>query len=270
MTHVVSVVDVLKETRRAFNGGRETAYRLPTTQAEVNDLAFVFENQSPEELGKLTTLDWSKSHISMRVKWQEATDYQPLLDFIDEQMRVHLTGKVEWVGTGPVYVVSRLVQVMLMDLAVSFGTAFGFVCCFMFLMLGSFRLGLIAILPNLFPIALVLGAMGVLGLPLDLNSLLIASIALGIAVDDTVHFLHHFKTSIAQQVSCQAASETCQLSRRPGDDHDIDCAHGRLRSALFCGERCCLSLWISDSTDDRCGPSHRPHRAASIVAAGLR
>ncbi|MGC6417163.1 MAG: efflux RND transporter permease subunit [Bradymonadia bacterium] len=205
VTHIVSIVDVLKETRRAFNDGRETAYRLPKTQAEVNDLAFVFENQSPEELGKLTTLDWSKSHISMRVKWQEATDYQPLLNFIDEQMRTHLSGKVEWVGTGPVYVVSRLVQVMLMDLAVSFGTAFGFVCCFMFFMLRSFRLGLIAILPNLFPIALVLGAMGVLGLPLDLNSLLIASIALGIAVDDTVHFLHHFKTSFGPRVSCQDA-----------------------------------------------------------------
>jgi len=105
-------------------------------------------------------------------------------------------------------VVNRLVKVMLMDLAISFGTAFAFVTCFMLLMLGSVRMGAIAILPNLFPIMLVLGMMGLLGLPLDLNSLLIASIALGIAVDDTVHFLHHFKTAYQDSGDCQSALES--------------------------------------------------------------
>ena len=73
---------------------------------------------------------------------------------------------------------------------------FLFVAVFMVFMLRDLKLGLIAMLPNLFPIALVLGAMGWLGVPIDLNSLLVASIALGIAVDDTVHFLHHFKEAM--------------------------------------------------------------------------
>ncbi|MEE2758293.1 MAG: MMPL family transporter [Myxococcota bacterium] len=208
VTHALSLVDVFKETRRAFNGGGQDEYRLPTSQNEVNDYAFVFENQSPGELGKLTTVDWSKTHVSMRVKWREATDYGPLLRYIETSLTTHLGDKAKWVGTGPVYVVNRLVKVMLMDLAVSFGTAFAFVTCFMLVMLGNVRMGLIAILPNLFPIMLVLGMMGLLGLPLDLNSLLIASIALGIAVDDTVHFLHHFKTAYRDSDDCQSALES--------------------------------------------------------------
>ena len=64
-----------------------------------------------------------------------------------------------------------------------------------------------AMLPNLFPILLVMGFMGLTGLPLDLNTLLIASIALGIAVDDTVHFLHHFRAAFTQSGNCEIGIE---------------------------------------------------------------
>ena len=73
----------------------------------------------------------------------------------------------------------------------------------MIIMLRDFKLGLIAMLPNLF-IVTVVGFMGLTGIPMDLTALLIACIALGIAVDDTVHFLHHFQVPIKAQ-SCEAA-----------------------------------------------------------------
>ena len=59
--------------------------------------------------------------------------------------------------------------------------------------------------PNLVPIALVMGLMGLTKIPVDLNNLLIASIALGIAVDDTIHFLHHFKTGLMETNDCESA-----------------------------------------------------------------
>ncbi len=57
----------------------------------------------------------------------------------------------------------------------------------------SLRLTLIGILPNVFPVALILGIMGVLGIELDLGTAMVAAIVLGIAVDDTVHFLHYWQ-----------------------------------------------------------------------------
>ncbi len=75
----------------------------------------------------------------------------------------------------------------------------------MMLLLGSFRLGLIAMIPNLFPIVLTLGLMGWTGQPLEMFSLLIGSIALGLAVDDTIHFMHGFRRRFGQTGSVEIA-----------------------------------------------------------------
>jgi hypothetical protein len=205
VTHGISIVDVAKELRRALHGGAQEEYRVPESQRETQDLLFLFENQSPDDLRSLVTVDWTKTHMTFRIRWREATSYTHLIHHIEDSVKRHLGTRVKTAGTGPVYVGSRLVQVMLYDLAVSFLTAFMFVTLFMVLMLRDLKLGLIAMLPNLFPIAIVLGFMGLFHIPLDLNALLIASIALGIAVDDTVHFLHHFQVAYEESQSCEAA-----------------------------------------------------------------
>ena len=165
----------------------------------------LFETQSPEETKRLVTLDWSITHIRFRVRWREATAYKPLVEHIRQVSLRYLPSQLEASGTGPVYIASGLVSLLLHDLSLSFGTAFLFVTVLMVLMLGDTKLGLIAMLPNLLPIALVLGYMGWSGLPVDLNSLLVASIALGIAVDDTVHFLHHFKAGLNEHGETELA-----------------------------------------------------------------
>jgi hypothetical protein len=63
----------------------------------------------------------------------------------------------------------------------------------MLLVLGDFRTGAAAMVPNLAPIILTLGLMGWLGIALDTFTLLIGSIAIGLAVDDTIHFMHVFR-----------------------------------------------------------------------------
>jgi len=63
----------------------------------------------------------------------------------------------------------------------------------MVILLRGPRLGLIAMVPNLLPIVVILGVMGFTKIPIDVNNLLIASISIGLAVDDTIHYLHHFR-----------------------------------------------------------------------------
>jgi predicted RND superfamily exporter protein len=63
----------------------------------------------------------------------------------------------------------------------------------MFLILGTFRTGAAAMVPNLAPIVLTLGLMGWVGIPLGLFTLMIGGIAIGLAVDDTIHFMHNFR-----------------------------------------------------------------------------
>jgi len=61
------------------------------------------------------------------------------------------------------------------------------------LLIGRVRIGLLAMIPNLAPIILTLGLMGWAGIPIDAFTLLIGSIAIGLAVDDTIHFMHNFR-----------------------------------------------------------------------------
>ena len=195
VSHATSIVDIAKETNRALRQNDPNQYAIPTTDRGLSEVFLLFENQSPEETKRLVTLDWAVTHVRFRVRWREATAYQPLVAHINDAAKRHLEPHVEGRGTGSVFIASGLVSLLLHDLSLSFGTAFVFVTLLMIVMLRDLKLGLIAMLPNLLPIALVLGYMGWTELPIDLNSLLVASIALGIAVDDTVHFLHHFKSA---------------------------------------------------------------------------
>ena len=71
----------------------------------------------------------------------------------------------------------------------SFFAALGVICLMMILTLWSLRTGLLAMIPNVLPILLTLGLMGWIGINLNVTTVMIASIALGIAVDDTIHMM---------------------------------------------------------------------------------
>jgi hypothetical protein len=77
----------------------------------------------------------------------------------------------------------------------------------MVVMLGKLRMGLLSMIPNLFPIIMVMGLMGWFGIPLDLGTILIGSISIGIIVDDTIHFLHNYGKYYDQLGDPRAATE---------------------------------------------------------------
>jgi predicted RND superfamily exporter protein len=81
---------------------------------------------------------------------------------------------------------------ILTSMAKSYPVALAVITLFMILLLGRVRIGLLSMVPNLVPILLVVGLMGWLEIPLDFSTMLIGSIALGLVVDDTIHFLHTF------------------------------------------------------------------------------
>ncbi len=76
----------------------------------------------------------------------------------------------------------------------------------------SFYLALIATIPNIVPVAVVLGALGWLGIPLDMMTITIASISIGIAVDDTIHYVHRFQREFRRDRDYRATMRRCHGS----------------------------------------------------------
>lgn len=194
--NAISILDVVRETRRALHDGSEAYYNLPDTQAELNDILFVFENASPERLRKLTTLDLSLSHMTFTVQWLPAGSYGPMTEYIGRSIEAHLKTMADVEPTGIVYMFYLTINQLLADLIRSFASAFFVISLLMIFILGEFKLGIISMVPNLVPIAMLLGFMGAVDIPIDLATVLVASLALGLCVDDTIHFLHHFKVEL--------------------------------------------------------------------------
>ena len=95
-------------------------------------------------------------------------------------------------ATGAVYTLVSTIGNLIWDLLSSFGVAFLVITALMIVLLGGFKLGLIAMVPNLMPVSFN-GYHACVGIPIDMNNILIASISMGLAVDDTIHLLHHFR-----------------------------------------------------------------------------
>lgn len=180
--------------------------------------------------------------ITLRLWEPEDVDYSVVLDQIesdimqavDESAASHDL-KAEVVFTGPTVVVHEAQRVLLRDLFRSFLTAFAIVAVVMVFVLKSIRGGMIAMIPNLFPTVALFGFMGLMKTPLDIGSVMTASVALGIAVDDTVHLLSRFGSRRAQGLG-QIRAAHGALSQ---------CGWAMLQTTMVCG----LSLmvyWFSD------------------------
>ena len=158
------------------------------------DMLTLFENAGPDQLRRLATVDLERTVMVVRVKWMEAGAYAPLVAHIEAGIDEYLGDAYVARPTGTALSMLTIVGGLIGDLMNSFGMAFVFITIMMVILLRDIRLGLLAMIPNLLPIAAVMGIMGFSGIAIDMNTLLLASIALGIAVDDSIHFLHQFQT----------------------------------------------------------------------------
>ena len=100
--------------------------------------------------------------------------------------------------TGGVFLVAMAQDQLLVDLQNSFLIAFLLIAVAMMVLTRSLTAGLISMVPNAFPALLVFGVMGWMNVPIDIGVMMTASVALGIAVDDTSHFLAWFRRGLTQ------------------------------------------------------------------------
>ncbi|NOQ46506.1 MAG: MMPL family transporter, partial [Desulfobulbaceae bacterium] len=95
--------------------------------------------------------------------------------------------------TGIMSLFTRILYATMYSAAQSYGIAVVVITIMMILLIDNLRLGLVAMIPNLGPILIIMGIMGWFAIPLDMFTMLVASVAIGLAVDDTVHFIYNFK-----------------------------------------------------------------------------
>jgi predicted RND superfamily exporter protein len=209
----ISLVDVLKEIHQALNENRPEFYAVPQDRLLVAQELLLFENSGSDDLEDIVDSQFSVGRMTLKIPWIDAVAYPPFIETIEQRYREVVGDAASVTVTGRVPLLSRTLTAMITSMARSYVIAFLVIAPLMILLLASFKWGLVSMIPNLSPILIILGVMGWFDLPLDGFTLLVGSIAIGLAVDDTIHFTHNFRRYYAQAGDArQAVRETLKTT----------------------------------------------------------
>jgi predicted RND superfamily exporter protein len=169
----------------------------------------MYEISGGSEIEKYVTADYAIARISVVTKQMNASQNSYLFSNIDAFLSSHLTGLAVQV-TGIDFLVNQITQRIILTQANSLTTAFIIILILMLLIFGI-KLGLLSVLPNVFPVVFFLGLMGWAGFRLNMATAIIASVAIGMVVDDTIHYFTHFKHEYRQSGDIRLAMRTALL-----------------------------------------------------------
>ena len=193
---VLSLTQYIKRIHMALQEDNPEFYKIPDDQFLIAQelLLFTLFDGGRRELDSFVTSDYSQGRIS--VKTRAMSSEQSLIigkllakmaqkTFSDTGLQITLTGTIHLYNIN----LKRLVESQIK----SFTLAYVLIIGILFLAFRSIKYGGLSILPNLLPITLIMGIMGWSGIALNNTTVMVASVALGIAVDDTVHYIARFR-----------------------------------------------------------------------------
>ena len=194
----ISVVSLVKYSKQAYFNGNPKYYQLPTSQENSFILSYAKNSSSDVDLlknfvdstgqyARITTFMKDIGTDKME-RIQENLQNKIYKVFPKERYNVTMTGKALVFQKGTKYLVRNLV--------ISLTLAIFLISLFMAYLFRSFRMIIVSLIPNLLPLLVTAGLMGYLGVPIKPSTILVFSIAFGISVDDTIHFLAKYRQEL--------------------------------------------------------------------------
>ena len=188
-----SIVDLLKDINQSFHGGDPAYYKIPESQQLIAQYLLVYELSGGDELFDFVSEDFSRANLEVRTQMVNSSELAALKASIEAYQRqqplTHSQNQFSGVGALWVQLIDYISQSQLQGVALALLTI-SLMMCFIF---RSIKIGLISMIPNVAPAVVAVGLIGWLDIHLDYIKLMIAPIAIGIAVDDTIHMLTRFQ-----------------------------------------------------------------------------
>lgn len=194
----ISVVSLVKYSKQAYYNGNPKYYQLPSSQE--NSFILSYAKNSSQDVDLLKNFVDSTGQYARITTFMKdvGTDKMERIEenlrekidkvFPEENYNVTLTGKAYLFQKGTYFLVNNLI--------LSLSLAIVLISLFMAYMFRSFRMIIVSLIPNLLPLLVTAGLMGYLGVPIKPSTILVFSIAFGISVDDTIHFLAKYRQEL--------------------------------------------------------------------------
>ncbi|MRT15652.1 MMPL family transporter [Vitellibacter sp. q18] len=194
----LSVVELIKYSKQAYYNGNPEYYQLPNSQEKNFILSYAKNSNtntnllssyvdSTGQFARITTfMKDTKPDRFNRIEEDLHREINKI--FPAERYNVSVTGKALVFQKGTHYLVNNLI--------LSLSLAIFLIALFMAWMFRSFKMIIISLIPNLLPLIITAGVMGFVGVPIKPSTILVFSIAFGISVDDTIHFLAKYRQEL--------------------------------------------------------------------------
>lgn len=201
LSRPISIVDLVKYSKQAFYNGIPKYYQLPTSQENTFIMNAVQKSSTEgtnellqsfvDSTGQTARLTTYMRDVKIDRMEEIEQDVQQAItkEFPAERYNVFMTGKALLFLKGTKYLVKNLL--------LSLALAIGLISLFMAYLFRSYKMVIISLVPNLLPLVITAGVMGFLGVPIKPSTILVFSIAFGISVDDTIHFLAKYRQELA-------------------------------------------------------------------------
>ncbi|MGD9077683.1 MAG: MMPL family transporter [Desulfobacterales bacterium] len=210
-----SFVDLIKEISCATTGRDQLPCPNPEDEPTLAEQFDHIGRIVPETLQKYTDADLRIGRLTAMMYWRDAAHDVDFIARVRKKAATLFDSGIDLAVTGVAAINSGIIDAMMSSLAIGYSTGFLLITALMILAVGDVRLGLLAMVPNLLPIAIALGVMGYLDIPLNTYNLIGGSILIGLAVDDTIHFFHNFRKYYSRSGDIHfAVSETLKSAGR--------------------------------------------------------
>ncbi len=199
-----SLLDIMKDLNQTLNNGDTAFYRIPDSEEEVAQMILLYENAGGTELEYWVDYDYRRLRLMIEISdFNSAQIERELARIQADAEQLFPDAKITVVGNIPQYV--TMMQYLVRGQMLSFVISILIIGVILMIAFQSIRVGLIGLVPNMMPAIFVGGYMGWAGIPLDMMTATLLPMMLGMAVDDTIHFINHSKLEFDRTYNYQTA-----------------------------------------------------------------
>ena len=188
----LSITDILRETNKALHANQTEHYVIPKSKDLIAQELFLFANSGSDDLEDFVDTQFTKARITVKVPYVDAMKLNRFIEDVERKIPEIFTKNINTEMTGIGVLLGNVMEKSIISSGISYLIAFAAITVMMIILMGGFKMGVVSMLPNILPILILVSIMSVFNIPLDMFTMLVGSIALGIAVDDTVHFSYNY------------------------------------------------------------------------------
>lgn len=201
-----SLADQIALIHQEMNNGDKKFYNIPASSDLISQYLLFLRR---DEIDRFVSADYSEVNILVRHNIASSNDINLILPELESFIKKTVNPHFKFQFTGEYILINKAAESLIWNSVTSLGFTLFIVFMCMYFLFWSFKAGIISLVPNIFPIILNFGIMGIFNIPLNVGTAMVADIAIGIAVDDTIHFMTRYNSEMRTLQNREMAVASC-------------------------------------------------------------